>query len=98
MLPSEILQMHRAEVLEILERYPMISNMRVVGSVARGEDTLESDIDFFVDTGPGTTLFDIGGLHEDLVDLLGVPISIITSGARIHEYMRMTIERDARPL
>lgn len=95
MLPSELLHIHREEVLEILSRYPMISNVRIVGSVARGEDTEQSDIDFLVDTAPGTTLFDLGGLHEDLVDLLGVSVDIITSGGRMHEYMRTTIERDA---
>ena len=98
MLPSELLHLHRKEILEILERYPMISNMRVIGSVARGEDTEGSDIDFLVDTDSGTTLFDIGGLHEDLEELLGVPVDIIPSGGRMHAHMRMTIERDARAL
>ena len=97
MLPSERLYTHRAEILEILARYPMISNVRIVGSVARGEDAEDSDIDFLIDTAPGTTLFDIGGLHEDLVDLLGVSVDIISSKGRMHEYMRQTIERDARP-
>lgn len=95
MLPSELLHIHRKELMEILGRYPMISNVRLVGSVARGEDTEDSDIDFLVDTAPGTTLFDIGGLSEDLADLLGVPVDIISSKGRMHEYMRMTIERDA---
>ncbi|MDR2893390.1 MAG: nucleotidyltransferase family protein [Deltaproteobacteria bacterium] len=95
MLPSELLHIHREGILEILGRYPMIYNVRLVGSVARGEDTEDSDIDFLVDTAPGTTLFDIGGLHEDLVDLLGVQVDIISSGGRMHEYMRMSIERDA---
>ena len=98
MLPSELLHIHRKELMEILERYPMISNVRIVGSVARGEDTEGSDIDFLVDTDPETTLFDIGGLHEDLVDLFGVPVDIIPSGGRMHEYMRMAIERDARAI
>lgn len=98
MLPSELLHIRRKEVLEILARYPMISNVRIVGSVARGQDTEDSDIDFLVDTASGTTLFDIGGLHEDLVDLLGVPVDIISSGGRMHEHMRMTIERDARAI
>jgi len=97
MLPSELLHTHREKILEILARYPKISNVRIVGSVARGEDTADSDIDFLVDTAPGTTLFDIGGLHEDLVDLLGVSVDIISSKGRMHEYMRMTIERDAQP-
>lgn len=98
MKPSEILANHRAEVFAILQRYPMISNVRIVGSVARGDDTEESDIDLLVDTAPGTTLFDLGGLYEDLQALLGVRVDIITSGARLHEYMRMTIEKDARAL
>ena len=95
MLPSQILHNHRSEVLEILARYPMISKVRIVGSVARGDDTEGSDIDFLVDGAPGTTYFDIGGLHEDLADLLGVPVDIIISGGRMHEYMKMTVERDA---
>jgi predicted nucleotidyltransferase len=95
MRPSELLHIHRKKVLEILGRYPMISNVRIVGSVARGEDTEDSDLDLLVDADPGTSLFDLGGLHEDLGELLGVPVDIISSGARLHEYMRMTIERDA---
>ncbi len=71
--------------------------MRIVGSIARGEDTENSDIDLLLDAAPGATLFDIGGLHEDLVDLLGVPVDIISSRGRMHEYMRLSIERDARP-
>ncbi len=96
MRPSELLNAHRKEILEILARYPMISNLRVVGSVARGEDTNDSDIDFLVDTGPETTLFDLGGLHEDLEELLGASVDIITSGGRMHQHLRMNIERDAR--
>jgi Predicted nucleotidyltransferases len=96
MLPSELLHIHREQILKILARYPMISNLRIVGSVARGEDTEESDIDFLVDSAPGTTLFDIGGLREDLEELLGVSVDIISSKGRMHEYMRTAIERDAR--
>ena len=95
MLPSELLHIHREKIMEILAHYPMISNVRVIGSVARGEDTENSDIDFLVDAAPGATLFDIGGLHEDLVDLLGVPVDIISSGGRMHRHMLMSIERDA---
>lgn len=98
MRPSELVQIHRKAIMEILGRYPMIFNTRIVGSVARNEDTEGSDIDFLVDTGPETTLFDIGGIHEDLEDLLGVPVDIIPSGGRMHKDMRMTIERDARAI
>lgn len=95
MLPSELLHIHRNEILETFANYPMISNIRLVGSVARGEDTETSDVDFLVDTAPGTSLFDLGGLHEDLQDLLGIPVDIIPSGARLHEFLRAAIEKDA---
>jgi len=96
MLPSERLHIHREKILEIMGRYPMFSNLRLIGSVARGEDTENSDIDFLIDSAPGASLFDVGGLREDLEDVLGVPVDIIPADGRMHEYMRMTIERDAR--
>jgi len=95
MLPSQILENHRAEVLEIMRRYPVLANLRIVGSVARGEDTEDSDIDFLVDPLPGATLFDLGGLHEDLEELLGVPVDVISTRSRMHEYMRQSIEEEA---
>jgi len=98
MLPSQILHQRRAEILEIMKRYPMFANLRVIGSVARGEDTEKSDIDFFVDTLPDASLFDLGGLYEDFQDVLGVSVDIITSGVKMNDYMKMTIERDAVPV
>lgn len=95
MLPSELLHIHREEILEIMKRYPRLTNLRIVGSVARGEDTEESDIDFLVDPAPDASLFDLGGLHEDLEELLGVPVDVISSRGNMHKYMRMMIERDA---
>ena len=98
MRPSERLHIHRGKILEIMGHYPMFSNLRLVGSAARDEDTEDSDIDFLIDSAPDASLFDLGGLHEDLEDLLGVPVDIIASGGRMHEYMKMTIERDARAI
>jgi predicted nucleotidyltransferase len=95
MLPSKLLHIHREKILEIMARYPLLANLRVVGSVARGEDTENSDIDFLVDKIPGATLFDLGGLYEDFGDLLGVPVSILTSGPHLGENMRMSLDRDA---
>jgi predicted nucleotidyltransferase len=46
MLPSKLLHQHRAVVLAIMQRYPMFANLRIIGSIARGEDTEDSDIDF----------------------------------------------------
>ena len=95
MLPSQRLHAHRAELLEIMGRYPMLSNLRVVGSVARGEDTEDSDLDLLVDPAPGATLFDLGGLREDLEELLGVPVDLISTRSHMDEHMKTAIARDA---
>jgi predicted nucleotidyltransferase len=50
----------------------------VFGSVLHGTDTDGSDIDLLVDALPGATLFDLGGLLEELEDLLGVPVDLLT--------------------
>ena len=95
MLPSELLHEHRAEVLGIMKRYPMFANLRIIGSVARGEDTEDSDVDFLVDALSGATLCDLGGLIEDLEELLGISVDVITTGVHITGYMKTSIERDA---
>ena len=95
MLPSQILQNRRAEVLEVMTRYPKLANPRIIGSVARGEDTEDSDIDFIVDPDPGATLFDVGGLREDLEELLGVAVHITTSGEHLRASFKEVMARDA---
>jgi hypothetical protein len=54
---------------------------RIVGSVARGEQRPGSDVDLLVDLDEGRTLFDVAALHDELEDLLGHPVDVITSGA-----------------
>lgn len=98
MRPSVSLKKHRAEFERILQEYPMFSNIRVFGSVARGEDKEGSDLDLYVDAAKGTTLFDLAGLYQDLVDLLGTNVHIITSGTKLHKFMQENIDRDIRPL
>ena len=56
------------------------ANPRVFGSVLRGDDREDSDLDILVDALPGTTLIDLGGLQEELVDLLGVKVDVRTPG------------------
>ena len=95
MRPSERLRQHRTEVLEIMQRYPMFANLRVFGSVARGEDTEDSDIDFVVDRFPGTTLFDLGGLYDEFERLLGISVHITMTSQNMKESLKMVIDRDA---
>jgi len=95
MRPSQILDNHRSEVREIMARYPMFANLRLIGSVARGEDTEDSDIDFVVDPLPGSNLCNLGGLIEDLENLLGIHVDVLSSRADMGRHMRMCVERDA---
>ncbi len=51
------------------------------GSVASGKARADSDIDLLVDLEPGRTLFDVAALHDELVELLGHEVDVLTSGA-----------------
>ena len=55
-------------------------NIRVFGSVARGENRAESDVDFLVDMDKGRTLYDLAGFVADVQDLLGVHVDVVTPG------------------
>ena len=86
MRPSLALEGNRQAIREIVARN-RAANPRVFGSVARGEDVDGSDLDLLVDALPETTLFDLGGLHHELEDLLGVKVDVVTSRGmrpRIH--------------
>ena len=69
---NELLMAKREEILQIAARYGA-HNVRVFGSVARGEAGPESDIDFLVDMEPGRSLFDLGGLL--MVTLVGAAVA-----------------------
>lgn len=73
----ELLREKREDILSIANMYGA-SNVRVFGSVARGEADAESDIDFLVDMEPGRSLFDMGGLLMDLQEMLGYNVDIVT--------------------
>lgn len=79
MKPSEALESKKQAVREATSRYKA-TNARVFGSVVRGTDVDGSDLDVLVDTLPGATLFDLGGLQDELQELLGVPVDLLTPG------------------
>jgi len=68
--PSEALSSKKQAVLDAAARYKT-TNARVFGSVVRGSDVDGSDLDVLVDPLPGATLFDLGGLQDELQELLG---------------------------
>lgn len=78
MKPSLALNQHRSAIREITGRC-RAANPRVFGSVLHGNDSDGSDLDLLVDTLPGATLFDLGGLQDELQELLGVPVEVLTS-------------------
>lgn len=93
---SEMFYRHRDDIREIASRYP-ITNIRVFGSVLRGDDRHDSDIDILVDTLPGTTLFDLGGLQDELQQLLGVQVDLLTP-RDIPARFRASVISEAQPV
>ena len=77
MRPSQALSQHRAAVCLAAARY-RVANPRVFGSALHGNDREGSDLDLLVDPLPGTTLFDLGGLQDELQELLGVSVDVLT--------------------
>ncbi|MFO7831305.1 MAG: nucleotidyltransferase family protein [Desulfuromonadaceae bacterium] len=79
MKPSETLIKHR-EAIRKAAIARKACNVRVFGSTLHGMDKENSDLDLLVDTLPGATLFDLGGLQVDLEEILGVPVDLLTPG------------------
>ena len=77
MRPSVVLDMKRNAVREAVGRF-RTANPRVFGSVLHGTDQDGSDIDLLVDSLPGTTLFDLGGLQDELEQLMGLRVDVRT--------------------
>jgi uncharacterized protein len=72
-------------------------NVRVFGSVARGENDPASDIDFLVDLEPGRSLLDLGRLQRDLERLLVAKVDVVSSRG-LRERVRLRVQHDAVPL
>lgn len=96
MTATDALKRHRAEVLRLAAQYGA-TDVRVFGSVARGEANESSDIDFLVRMSPGRSVFDIGGLLMDLQDLLGRRVDIVTERG-LGPRMRDRVLREAVPV
>lgn len=77
MRPSVALKQHRDAVYRAASRF-RAANPRIFGSALRGDDGDDSDLDLLVDALPGATLFDLGGLQDELEQLLGVTVDLVT--------------------
>lgn len=96
MKPSILLLNKRQQVLDIAERHGA-RNVRVFGSVARGEDTDMSDLDLLVDMDDDRPLSDLAVFAEDVKDALKCEVQAITYDD-LHQLLRSRIMREARPL
>ena len=87
------LRAHRKDILRLAARYG-VSNVRIVGSVARGDATATSDVDLLVTLPPDCSVFDLVGLWLDMQELLGCAVSLIPDSASDEAFLR-EVQKDA---
>lgn len=93
---DQLLEDKREEILGIASRYGA-RDVRVFGSVARGEADQESDVDFLVELEAGRSLLDLGGLQMELEELLGCKVDVVTESG-LYWLLRRRILKEAQPL
>ncbi|MFZ5453959.1 MAG: nucleotidyltransferase family protein [Thermodesulfobacteriota bacterium] len=93
---NELIKEKRQEILLLAARHGA-TNVRVFGSVARGEADAASDLDVLVDLEPGRSLLDLGGLLMDLQQLLGRDVDVVTEKG-LRERIRERVLKEAVPL
>ncbi len=96
MTTEELIKAKRAEMLDIATRHGARS-VRVFGSAARGEAAPESDLDLLVEMEPGRSLLDIVAIKQDIEDLAGRAVHVVTEAA-ISPYIRESVLEQATPL
>lgn len=93
---EQLLKEKRDEILRIAAKHGA-RNVRVFGSVARGEGDAESDVDLLVELEPGRSLFDLGGLQYELQRLLGRRVDVVTERG-LKARIRERVLREAVPV
>ncbi|MGD0139432.1 MAG: nucleotidyltransferase family protein [Tepidisphaeraceae bacterium] len=95
-ITQQTLRQKREAILEIARRYGA-HDVRIFGSVARGENTETSDVDIVVRFDSGRTLLDHAGLIGQLEDLLGVKVDVIDADG-MRPRFRAVVEKESLPL
>ncbi|MDE2607491.1 MAG: nucleotidyltransferase family protein [Burkholderiales bacterium] len=96
MRPSEAVNLHRSRIRQIALSH-RVRDVRVFGSVARGEDIEGSDLDLLVAPTEQTTLMDIGAIRHELKQLLGLEVDVLTPDA-LPDRHRSRILEEAQPV
>jgi hypothetical protein len=94
--PRQQVYEKRDQILQVAARHGA-HNVRLIGSLARGEAGPESDVDFLVDVGPEHSPWFPAGLILDLEELLGHDVDVVTERA-LHWYVRDRVLEEAIPL
>lgn len=90
------IQAARADILAAAAR-DRLQNVRVFGSVARGDATADSDIDMLVDPLPGCTLFNLTGFRLAMEGLLGAPVDVVPARS-LNADIAQRVLAEAKPL
>ena len=93
---QQVLQAKRQEILEIAAKHGAF-NVRIFGSVARGEADEKSDVDILVDAGPEISAWFPAGLIIDLKELLGCEVDVVTERG-LRSRIKDRVLKEARPL
>ena len=93
---SPLIETHRAALRNLVARHGL-RNVRVFGSMARGDADDSSDVDLLVDVPPGVSGFALGALLMDARDMLGRHVDVATEAA-LHPMLREQVLREAQPL
>jgi uncharacterized protein len=96
MRPSEILPQHRETIRQLVLQAGM-ANPRVFGSVLRGEDTEDSDLDILVDPAPRASLLDLAGLQIEIEVRTGAKVDLLTPGC-LPLKIRQKVLDEAQPV
>lgn len=96
MTVAELVRAERERIPQIAQRHG-VRQVRLFGSVVRGEAGAESDVDFLVDIEPGRSLLDLVAFWQDVEELLGQRVDVISDGG-VSPYLRDRIHAEAVPL
>jgi len=94
--PSTAFSLHRDSIRRIVVAHRAM-NPRVFGSVLHGDDREDSDLDLLIDPTSNTTLMDIGAIRHELLQLLGVPVDVVTPKA-LPQRIRERVLAEAMPV
>ena len=96
MKPSMALEAHRTTIRSVVLRH-RACKARVFGSVLHGNDQEGSDLDILMDLTPEISMFDMGAIRHELLQLLGVHVDVLTPNA-LPDSFRVKVIAEARPV